>query len=1175
MVEMNPAGDVTPEMAAVAKPSPEASPAPSPEAPPKQDTGADLNNQKPGQLPLIYSAAAQARVAGYSWNEINDKFAGARQAATSAGYSDADVDKAFGLQTGREAPPPGLEQVHARPDTADTLRAFSEKYLTPEANDGAAPQIHSAGDFAKQLGWDILDVGKILGGGVVNGIAAITEGLDGKPRSQADQVRLGIEAQGFLGLLASPDLAAPGAKGTAALRGKLPTIQDTVDAAAAVAKHTPEGITPETLTSAAQTLGKNFVDTGEHPLQAAARAVENPEVMQGFHEAMGGNTVRLYHGGSNATSGGGRFVTPHKAYAEGYAVKNGGEVWATDVARDHPEVVANTDYNAVEGTTTPAPLMHFEASPELSATLRPLRELEGTKTIPPAAPAPDTLLDAAQHAEVSAEAVKQPGFIPDPPARPALEPVPHNDALDPLNRMATEGQTTDANLGGNPFAGAARPQMDINPETIGVRNGALGDGLVTSFKRIFDIQSLDREGAGVLRSRLASTQADLIRSTENLRRFGRAVNDLSSVDRRTWWDAYEAGSLAPYTGTPLEAMGLELRGELDRAYTKMNGLGIAPGYVDNYLPRLYQNPKAAQSFFGKRPLEGSKTFTRERVFASMREAEAHGMQLATDNPVEATLIRLHDMNRYINAHGIMEELTARNLGHRIAPGSAIPAGFTRITSRIGDTAAGNFYAPDPVARMMNRYLSPSLNGEPIYDVLRSASSMFTTVKLALSMFHPLYLSWSAGAQAIGLGMKQMLRGGTSNLFEGAFNVLKAPIAPLEDFWQGKKVIDYAQTGHGDPRIATVYDAMIQAGARFGRTETYQSSTAGSFWAAIHGSLSPASGLTTLPQELAGMFRNTPDLMIGNTKVAPGYLRAMAVMVPRVLDTLSEPIMGKLVPYMKAGALSRMIQEEMAAHPGMGVEDIRRVGGRFSDIVDNRIGEAIQDNMFWPTILHNLNNAVFMAPQWFMGKIRLFTGAANDLFTEGGFPKGADGQRALSDNISYLVGGIGYTMFASALYGYLKGTWKPDWTMRDYMAPPTAGTDKQGGDERIMLPSLWRDAYGWATDPKQELTNKVNGLWSTLAELATNKQFNGAAITDPKASWAEAGGDYAKFLALQLEPMAWSQRPLEETHIDAITRILGAREAPFGIREPDLAEKYENKEVRSKVRKKARMDAASE
>lgn len=115
-----------------------------------------------------------------------------------------------------------------------------------------------------------------------------------------------------------------------------------------------------------------------------AEAQRSKEEEQGLQPGM----VRLYHGGGDPTDGGPRWVTPNLDYAKGYAEKSGGQVWYTDVPEDHPEVLANTDFNMVQGTNMKASLMYFEASEGIAKGMRPLEEatpLEG-EILPPEGP---------------------------------------------------------------------------------------------------------------------------------------------------------------------------------------------------------------------------------------------------------------------------------------------------------------------------------------------------------------------------------------------------------------------------------------------------------------------------------------------------------------------------------------------------------------------------------------------------------------------------------------------------------------------------------------------------------------------------------------------------------------------------------------------------------------------
>lgn len=84
--------------------------------------------------------------------------------------------------------------------------------------------------------------------------------------------------------------------------------------------------------------------------------------------------VRLYHGGTEGSekTGGKRYLTPDKAYAQGYADKaTNGRIYYVDVPENSPLLVKAFDDS---GTGQTAPFVAFNAPGELSAQLRPFNE---------------------------------------------------------------------------------------------------------------------------------------------------------------------------------------------------------------------------------------------------------------------------------------------------------------------------------------------------------------------------------------------------------------------------------------------------------------------------------------------------------------------------------------------------------------------------------------------------------------------------------------------------------------------------------------------------------------------------------------------------------------------------------------------------------------------------------
>lgn len=1023
----------------------------------------DVKTDLAPTLPTSYAASGAARSEGYSWDEINQAVGGARQAAQKAGYSDPEINEALGHWSGYGAPPQASTPFVPNPadDAAATIRSFGQKYLTPSIDQPgyAPPPIKTAGDFFKALGWDVVDVGRMFGQPVVNGVAAILEGLDGRIRTTEENVKLGAEAEGFLGLLAHTSampLGAPKA-GFDALKSTLPPKQDMLDAATALAKTHPDGLTPETLTTAAQALGQHYVATGENPVQAVA-------------------------------SGAPLRVSPEDRQS---AINDHGGIKYDPQAVQTPEVAAQA----------------VADNPALTDDKSLLADESGELRFPP----------------------KQPL---------------------------------------------------IDPQTIGVPNPNLADGLVRDIKMTFSPQSLAPEAAGVIRSRLAQNALDVARSATNLRRFGRAVGELSSVDRMKWFDAYETGKVeeSQFGGTPMGEAAKAIHGTFEGDYADMERLGIAPDYVENYIGHLFQKPEAAQQFIaGRRPLEGSKSFTKERKYDLISQAVAAGHKLITDDPVELALVQHMSQRKYITAHEILNDLDSKGLTARMKPGEAVPPGLTRINDKIATTGEGTLYAPDAVAQLINRHLSPGYSGRPAYDAIRSFTNFTRTLKLMGSAFHPVILGMDAIAGQLGLATRQIERGVRTfeplDVGRGLANVVTSPAAPFINAYKGAKYINQAISGKFDsPMRATVTDAMVESGTRFQAGSTYHT-TAGNFWSSFKSTLL-GGGQRTLEQEFAQIFRDAPPVKIAGTPILPAYARAVAQVAGRAMDTLSAPIMDVMVPHMKVGAIASEMEDLLRAHPNLTGDALRIAGGKIVDQVDRRLGEMIQDNLFWHKGFSDLMQAAFLAPEWWLGKLQLMGAASADLL-KGGYTKVAPGEaRDLSRNLTYLVGAVGGSIMAGATYGYLHGTWNSDWSFRDYMYPPTGGTDAQGGKSRASLPNILEIMYGMVKHPEQALQNKLNGIWQDIPDLLENLDYRGAAIRKTTDSIGTQAGDVAKHILDQFKPIIASPSGNSKDGITLFEHYLGLREAPYEIREPDKEEKYQRGEEKKALKNREKERAQS-
>jgi hypothetical protein len=161
-----------------------------------------------------------------------------------------------------------------------------------------------------------------------------------------------------------------------------------------------KGISPETASPKIAPLAETFVSgvkrglkESEQPLPVAAP--KEPAPKPGF--------TRFYHGGVDY-QGGPRWLSPDKAYAEGYAAKSpGAKVFYVDVPEGHPGLKKSFDD---EGTSMKAPYVSWEAPEDIARQMKPV-----------AAPKAGEVAEAAPATQAPPAAKENPA-----PGLPEVEP---------------------------------------------------------------------------------------------------------------------------------------------------------------------------------------------------------------------------------------------------------------------------------------------------------------------------------------------------------------------------------------------------------------------------------------------------------------------------------------------------------------------------------------------------------------------------------------------------------------------------------------------------------------------------------------------------------------------------------------------------------------------------------
>ena len=1078
----------------------------------------------------------QMRAAGYQRDEINAAVGGMQDAARKAGYTDEDINKSLGRWPGYGVPSETTEPYKPNvehPNLPDAMRSFATKYLTPTPGE-EAPPIKTTGDFFKALGWDIVDVGKILGAPVVTGAAAIMEGLDGKPKSEWEMQKLGVEAQGFLGFLAGTR-SIPMAKGVAALPELLPQKQDFLDGAIGIANAHSEGLTPKTLAQGSAVLGNNFLINGEHPVEAAARAQADPKLMDQFHQSMTAAETRAEEEAA---------LHSQLRYADGLGL--GGSTFELEpnkfmgqgagTTRTPEERIRATARLSVETGEEPASGGFFQRMAKEGAGAKPADEI-------------DRMTDDM----AANDRLVPPDRIEDPQP---VEPRSFTDLL------ADEG------------GGLSLPEMNITPETLFQPDPEIAAGVVHDVRAIFAPASLAPRASEVISEQLARSTIQTERAVGNLVRFGRAVGELSTPMRWKFNDALEAGELDGYHGTTLGALGKQLRAELDHPYAEMVKRGIEPGYIDDYLPHLYQDAAGYRRWMQARPIAGGKAFTKERIFGSYAEAREAGFVAATDNPITMAALAIKQMNKYIAAHDIVDQFQRGGVIQPVAASAAVPADFERINGRLGVTDRGNLYAPRDVARLVNNITDPGLGQSSLYGAIRGTGNSMIQMSLLGPGYHTTFVTLDAVTSQVALAAQQLSRASWGELARAPATLAQAPIAPIKNAilgWRMRDILLGKRTG--TPLEQTIADAFIAGGGRIKMGDEYRGSAYGDFLNAFKGTFIPSSGYATLGQEIGQTIRDAPPIRAFGATIAPGIARAAFQILGRTMDTISAPLMQHYVPVMKMGTFASMMRDALRVAPEMGTTEVRHVANLINRSVDNRLGQMVYDNRFWNKMLRDVAHVAVRSLGWNAGDITELPGGAIDLLKGRSLTLGNTDQ--ISYRASYVVG-LPVTMATvGAVYGYLHGTWNENWGLQDYFFPPTGGTDAKGNPERAAIPSYVKDIYNVFHHPIEEAQNKIAPLWPAIGRMLTNRDWYGGVIAD----WNEAPitnmKDYASWFAGQFMPIqlqTMKPEPGAQTEIPVEERLFGIRPAPYGVQNPQQEQRYESKEYKGAVTKRRNMRA---
>lgn len=393
----------------------------------------------------------------------------------------------------------------------------------------------------------------------------------------------------------------------------------------------------------------------------------------------------------------------------------------------------------------------------------------------------------------------------------------------------------------------------------------------------------------------------------------------------------------------------------------------------------------------------------------------------------------------------------------------------------GQRIMGHYYAPEPIARVLNNHLSQGIDDTSAMKVWRGANNLMNMVQLSASYYHGLTTTLNSSFSDMALGIEQALNGrpltGATSFGRGM-----VPFASVaQDYFKGTEIQkawdmsaeDFKSLQASDPVTWAIVDTLKAAGGKARQDSYYQTK----FW-----------------DEMKRAWETGNPL----GAIAPWRVVGAAI------ETSMKPIMEKLVPRVKLGAFAKLAVEEMQHHPIYDRDQMREAFGQIWNSIDNRFGQLAQRNLLMHAYTRNVINAGMGRPGWNIGSAQELLGGLKDAANNVN-----DLLRGRSTRISHktayiLALLIGGAMINGLLNWLMTGEMPKDW---DYIAPQDGGITEDGRNSRIILPTyLSKDIYSYATRPWETLKAKAAPFITIAGDLAQNRNFYDQKIRNSFDPW---------------------------------------------------------------------------
>ncbi len=592
------------------------------------------------------------------------------------------------------------------------------------------------------------------------------------------------------------------------------------------------------------------------------------------------------------------------------------------------------------------------------------------------------------------------------------------------------------------------------------------------------------------------------------RAVGRQFARMPQQEQVAFIDRIKKGEAQP---TPeLQAIADYYRKMDDATFEEIKKFRPSLPFLENHFRVLWKvipGHAEEKGFLGlfRRPLQGSKGFLKHATLADMSEGIAKGGVPVTHNPQTMFELAQADAQRFITAQRMWAGMKEKGFARFVRMGDSIPEGYVRLNDAIakvyfpteeGLVGAGEYYVEANTARLLNNFLSRDLIRETaLGHGLMWMKNLRTAVELSLSPFHFVFETIEAIGSQQGVGFLKLYNQGVLKRDPQAFlaglkDIVTSPLAWKDLASTGGGVLRYVdskeeflKTLRGQkfikqfPDAEQVLDDLFAGGGKLAMHEDYRLNTAKTFLENIN---------------------------------SQNYIGATIRLVPALNEVVMTPLFEQYIPRLKIGLFFKEYGQQLAENSDAllrGEISREKLARQTWDRVENRFGEMNFDNLFWNRTLKTGLQLMFRSVTWKLGNVRGFSSAlanqARNFADPLAFARDEAGRLRYKGKAPKLDPGMAWALgmmtttatLASIIQFAYTGTWPQE--LKDYLYPKIGGTDDKGNDNRVSLPTYFRDVYHLWKNPVGYVKSSMSGFMTNFLEAVNNKDYYGNYIYDPE------------------------------------------------------------------------------